>query len=449
MNKNILKAGAAIVDISPGPGIQLVGYPYKKRENIGIHDPLYATCIFLDDGKTKLIIICADLVYFEKPFVKSVRRCISREINISSENIMLSASHTHSGPCTYTWWPALDTEDKGIGYKSSSKNIEYMERLKTKMVDIASKAYHNAEVAKIGFGAGHVGKEHGIGGNRHDPDGLYDPTVMVMGVQDRNGKWIASLVKYSLHPAILQEDNLLVSADYPCYIRKYLAHTKPGSILLFAQGSTGDQSSRYFRKGQTFEEAKRFGKTIGKEADRVLTSLTMTDYVKLETLNTKVMPELRDIPRVDEAQTLVDKYKNELEKLQKSNVSYAERQTCSRNLLGAEFTLYYAKYKKKGKIYPVVKSELPIEIQVFKIGNCCLMAIQGEIFVKYTLAIEKASPFKQTFVITIANGFLPGYVVTEEASKKQLFEAGTSLMKPETGKMIVESALNLINEIYD
>jgi len=59
----MLKAGASIVDISPKKGIELAGYPHYLRHNTGIHDPLYASCIFLDDGITKLAIVCMDILF--------------------------------------------------------------------------------------------------------------------------------------------------------------------------------------------------------------------------------------------------------------------------------------------------------------------------------------------------------------------------------------------------
>jgi hypothetical protein len=436
-----IRAGAAIADISPKLGVQLEGYPPETRQNTGIHDPLYASCLYLDDEQTKLVIICVDIVYFEKPFATTVRNSIAQQLAIPPANVMLSASHTHSGPRTRSW---LDAEDKARGYEICP---EYMATLENKLVALALNACKKAAKAKIGFGSGSAGKKQGIGGNRHDPNGLCDPTVGVIGVQDACGKWIACLVKYSLHPAILQADNLLVSADFPCYIRKYLNHSKPTSIILFAQGSTGDQSSRYFRNGQTFEEAERFGEVIGKEADRVLNSLAMNDYVPLRALSTEIMPELRELPTIREAQAIVNRYQKEMENLQAADAPYVDIQTCSRNLLGAEFTLCYAKYKAKGKVYPWAKSEFPMEIQALQIGNCCLVGLPGEIFVKYTLEIEKASPFDNTFVVTCANGYLPGYVVTEEAAEKNLFEAGTSLMKPKTGQMMVAAAGQLFEEM--
>ena len=108
------KAGAAITDISPGPGIQMTGYPPHTRENRGIHDPLYASALYLNDGSSGLLVICADVVYWDKVTVARAREEIGRQSGIASERIMLSATHTHSGPRIDAW---LDQQDQRYGYK--------------------------------------------------------------------------------------------------------------------------------------------------------------------------------------------------------------------------------------------------------------------------------------------------------------------------------------------
>jgi len=414
------------------------GYPPHTRENIGIHDAVYASGLLLDDGQTQLLVICADLVYLDKRTVAEIREAIRERTKIAPGCIMLSASHTHSGPRTNSW---LDEQDQGYGYKVSA---EYMDSLKGKLVSVAAEAVAAKQPARIGFGVGMAGKEQGIGGNRHDPDGLSDPAVRVLGVQDTQGKWLACLVKYSLHPAILQEDNLLVSADYPGYIRQTLARSKPDAVVLFAQGSTGDQSSRFFRKGQTFDEAERFGTIIGLEADRVLDVLSFEESVTLDARTTNMAPELRALPPVDEAEAAVQRLEKEHARMQKEGAAYVEVQTCSRDLLGARFTLNYARYAAKGQPYPAVEHEFPAEIQAFRIGDACLVGLPGEIFVRYTLDIEKGLLFDHTFVFTVTNGTLPGYVVDQESADKNLFEAGTSLMGPGAGRMMVRNALDLL-----
>lgn len=437
-----LNAGAAVVDISPEPGVQMMGYPPHTRENIGIHDPLYASALYLDAGADSLLLICADVVFWDKATVAALRQAIQQRTGIGPERVMLSTSHTHSGPRTCTW---LDEQDRGYGYKTPE---DYMASLPEKFVGLAADAVSRKQPARIGFGAGRAGKEQGIGGNRHDPDGLCDPAVRVIGVQDLQGGWLACLVKYSLHPAILQEDNLLVSADYPAYIRQTLAGTKPDAVMLFAQGSTGDQSSRFFRKGQTFEEAERFGRAIGREADRVLDRLSFEEDVKLDARSTSMDPELRSLPPLDKAEAQVNRLEADYARRQEQGAPYVDVQTCSRDLLGARFTLNYARYAARGKQHPVLEREFPIEVQAFRIGDACLVGLPGEIFVQYTLDIEKKSPFKHTFVATVTNGRLAGYVVDQDSADKNLFEAGTSLMTPHTGEMMAETARELLEAMH-
>ena len=93
-----LRAGASIVDISPEEGIELAGYPHYPRHNTGIHDPLYASCLFLDDGQIELAIVAMDLAMYSKAYVRSLRNRISQQTDIPGPNIMVCASHTHSGP---------------------------------------------------------------------------------------------------------------------------------------------------------------------------------------------------------------------------------------------------------------------------------------------------------------------------------------------------------------
>lgn len=76
------RAGVAQTDVSPPPGVQLVGYPTVIRPNTGIHDPLFASCLVLDNGQTQVLLLVADLVYFEKPFVTRLRKTVEAATGI-------------------------------------------------------------------------------------------------------------------------------------------------------------------------------------------------------------------------------------------------------------------------------------------------------------------------------------------------------------------------------
>ena len=91
-----IKAGTAIVDISPEQGIELAGYPHHPRHNTGVHDPLYAACIYLDNGEEKIALVSLDLLFLSKKYVKEIRDRASALTGIPKGNIMIAAA-IHSG----------------------------------------------------------------------------------------------------------------------------------------------------------------------------------------------------------------------------------------------------------------------------------------------------------------------------------------------------------------
>ena len=440
-----LISGSAIIDISPRKGVALIGYPRYDRKNIGIHDPLFASSLYIDNGVNALLLISCDLCYFEKIFVSDIRNLISEKIGILKENIMLSASHTHSGPFTNSITPEIE-KTFGLYYYSYP---DYLEELKRKILKIAIDSYKNKTESFIGFGKGLAGKDQGIGGNRNDQEGLTDPFVGIMGVKDKSGALKTIWLKYSLHPTLLHADNLYVSADYVGYLRKYLKKCFPKTIMLFSQGASGDQSSRFFRKGQSFKEAERFGYKIGKVVNKVLETLKFSNNLILRSNSIYVMPELKSIQNINEAKENVYRIEDKLNKLKKAKADYSSIQTCSVDLLGAKFNLLYATYKDKKCEYSLIRSELPFEIQVMRIGSSCIVGIPGEIYTKYSIDIEEHSPFEQTFIATLTNGLIPGYVITKEAADKNTYEASSSLTKPNTGDLIVYESLKIINTLYE
>ena len=437
--KGKFKAGVAVRDISPKQGLQLAGYPHYERKNVGIHDPLYANCLYLDNTHEQIIIVALDLVKYSKDLVKTVRYRVQELSGIPGKNIMITCTHTHSGPTIST---RIDMEGLDNGELPS---YDYLNEIEDKIVDGIMEAYNNAFPAKIGIGMGICGREEGVGGNRRDPDGPADPEVWTIAIQDMEGRCRGCAVKYALHPTLLHGESKIVSSDYPCYLRRYLSEQKPGIVTLFLQGTSGNQSSRYFRTGQTFGEAKRVGEAIAKEADSVINSMEMSDEADLCVVSGEVNIDIRALPPLDEAEKNIKKAQEDLENLRKNNAPYADIRTGEVNLLGAENTYGYSLAKAKGYKVPVLEDELPVEIQVIGIQDSRMVGIQGELFVEYGYTIKSLSPFDKTFIVELANGALPGYLCTKEAYEQGGYEAGTSLLTGKFGDEIVAAAADLIN----
>jgi neutral ceramidase len=436
----MLEAGTSIMDISPGKGIELAGYPHFPRYNTGIHDPLYACCLYLGNGREKLAIVAMDILFFSRKYVKEVRKEISEKTSIPERNILISSSHTHSGP-----WAAgrLSMEDIE---KGMDVDKDYISLLKEKLVKIVLEAFLNTFKAEIGSGYTICGKEKGIGGNRRDPEDPSDPKVWVLSLRDSKGKLRVAVVKYALHPTVIHEDSNVVSADYPGYIRKYLKKIGPGMNLLFMQGTSGDQSTRYFRKGQDFREAQRVGYTIGEAVASVLKDISYKGEAELKVVSKEVDLPLKKLPPEDKALAFAKKTRAEWEKLKNKEAPYIEVQNANLRNLGAENTLGYVRIKNKAIKIALITDELPCEVQVLSIGDTKIVGLPGEVFVEFGLDIQNKSPYKNTIVIELANGCLPGYVCTKEAIRQGGYEAGTTMLSARAGHILVKTSLELLRK---
>jgi hypothetical protein len=90
-----------------------------------------------------------------------------------------------------------------------------------------------------------------------------------------------------------------------------------------------------------------------------------------------------------------------------------------------------------------------VEVQVIVIGATAFVGLPGEIFTEFGLQIKAASPFLETFVVELANGW-HGYIPTQEAFIHGGYEARlgfTSRLVPEAGDRMVAAALRLLKEM--
>ena len=91
-------AGAATADITPTTPQFLYGYPHVPRTSTGVHDPLSSSALCLSDGKTAVLFIANDVIFITKAITARVRERIAAATGVPAGNIMVTATHTHSGP---------------------------------------------------------------------------------------------------------------------------------------------------------------------------------------------------------------------------------------------------------------------------------------------------------------------------------------------------------------
>ncbi len=443
----MLKAGMTRADITPPKGLELAGYPHYPRNNTGFHDPLYAACMYLNNGEEEVALVTLDLLFFSKKHVTAVRRLAHEKCGIKEQNIMISCSHTHSGP-----WASgrLDIESLEAG-KEQPK--EYVESLIAAIADSICEAKANAFSAQFASGVALCGAESGIGGNRRIPGGAHDPLVSVLAVKDDADNVRGIMVNYTLHPTFIHEWSTVCTADYPCYVKMQLEEMEPHALVGFAQGTSGNQSSRYYRQGESYDEAERVGRILGKAAHTVLEKAAWTNELPIKVASSEMALELRDFGTEEELRKQVEHdekvYKELYAKYGKSENrdEYYLWQNANLKLLGSEDQLGYILIQKKGIKPEMLTDEAPVEIQVIRLGGTVVVGIPGEIFVEFGLYIKAVAGFGVVVINELANGCLPGYLYTPESLVTGGYETDTSMLDEEFGKHIVDKAIETIGKV--
>src|SRR5438552_15944064 len=87
-----LRAGAAVVDITPPVGTLMDGYGARQGVSTGIHDPLFCRALVLDDGATRLALAVCDLIGVGRALVARARAQIAETCGILPEPVLIAAA---------------------------------------------------------------------------------------------------------------------------------------------------------------------------------------------------------------------------------------------------------------------------------------------------------------------------------------------------------------------
>jgi len=231
-----LKAGAAKVDITPPPDTPVTGHP---RKTSGVRDPIRAGILIVDDGKTKAGIVTLDLIGATDALVGAVREAVSSKAGVPRENILVAASHNHSGP---------DFEKQEAWAKQAAGKI----------AAAAAEAASDMRPVTVGYAEDTIGfginRRKVIGGRavvRLNPAGPNDRRVKVLRFDDgRSLTPMAVLMHAVCHPCFFTwGDNATppypegypkMSADFPGEAQSFVEKVYDGQTrTLFLQPAPG------------------------------------------------------------------------------------------------------------------------------------------------------------------------------------------------------------------
>lgn len=434
-----LQAGAQIIEVTPQKPMFLYGYPHVERISQGVHDSLYASALIIDNGEMQIGFCAVDLIFISREITERVRKRVETITGIPGQNFMISASHTHSGPVIFNdifYDPVVPKADP-----------EYISHLVDRLVRVYEEAFQNKKECKIGIIAADGSN---VGGNRRNKRDATDPVVPVIVVKEVETDRIFALSTiYCMHPTVLHEDSNLYSADFPGYTREYIKKELGDDvILLYHTGPSGNQSTRHFIRSNTFDEARRLGYMLGERVvDRIrqLESVQFKDWIPISAHHSSVMLPKKTFMSPENAEKNVIMLKNKLKQMRLDKAPASEIRTVEVDWFGAEENKQLSGMATSGELEQIYHSVLPAEINVIAIGDTHFVFLPGELFVEYSLIIKEKSPV-QTFIASLSNGVLAGYLVTEEAEDEGGYEAFNSIFPAKAGHVMVNEVLALLGE---
>lgn len=439
----MLYAGVTTVDISPWKGLELAGYPHYPRYNTGVHDPLYASCLYLKNGEEELAFVTLDILFFSKKYLTAVRNKVETRCGISAHKIAVVCSHTHSGP-----WASGKLDMEALLEGRDDPDEEYVSFLVEAVVRAIELAKRDAFPAALGAQATVCGAERGVGGNRREKGGICDPSVNVIAVRDENKVIRGIFLSYALHPTFIHEDSNVITADYPGSIRRCFAASHPQAVFGFAQGTSGDQSSRYFRTGQSYPEANRVGGEMYRAALEAIAYMNFDEDPVLATACAEIPIELREYDPIpvlkDRAELAVAAY----EQVKVAGADYLSVQNANLRMLGAEDILGYATLMERGTRIRLLHDEDPAEVMALRLGDACIACFPGEVFVEYGLRVKEVSQFRLTMV-TELKGCLPGYCYTPEGERVGGYEVDTSMLARDFGEKMTALLSQQVRKVWE
>ncbi|MFH1717611.1 MAG: neutral/alkaline non-lysosomal ceramidase N-terminal domain-containing protein [Planctomycetota bacterium] len=425
-----LKGGCARVNITPPLGIPLIGSYGKPSDDV--LDELYSKAIVLNDGENTVAIVSSDLLYAPlEEITAPVRRIINEKAGIPEQNILVCATHTHSGPEVFTrskLGPKAETESPKI-------DRSYLDTLVQKIASCVLIAHKNMQPVRLGAAKGSIPE---IVYNRRPknndglvnmaftlppevratrrivtgPDGRtrvtfnlpdeqtewhfgpIDPQVSVLRIENSDGGIVGSLVNFGCHPVTIYPHlSTSISADYPVHAAGVVEQAE-GGLCLFTLGLAGNAVP--FDRGVS--PCRQIGRALGGEALKRLQFVPTTDQVTVKGLKKKVVFPTKKVESAD-------------------------------------------------KTTAESRGDVVTEFQVLRLGDVYILGLPGEVLIEVGLEIKERAGLENLFIITLSNDSI-GYVCPAAAYDEGGYEpTGATNLAKGAGEIMVKEALSLLEEI--
>lgn len=491
-----LKVGVGETVITPDPALSqpMRGYDRGGATAEGTHDDLHARALVVEaeDGTTIAMMTLA-LVNLEEEKMDHIRRGVEERTGIPVENIIISTTHTHSGPV--------------VGDTDSEYGRFFIEQ----SIESAVQAWENRVPGRIGSGSAEVlflamnDRRMGHGGITPDPE------AAVIKVEDASGNLMGVFFNYGAHPSTLSLHNRLWSEDWPYFtIRDLKSELGDDLVVGYFQSASGDAKVGYeaelsaigaFMYGiRSYEFAEKKSRLLTNALLNLLPEIETSGSLEVQAVHDRFNFPLRDsypwtheeaLEWQREAQARVDELEDRVAATPTTMEEHLEWQRRAREMVAdgefdtsrlvgprlldrARVDLWLAT-QAVGRARTIEAGEVGIAfgsgevvrveagseegtreradmqvismpMQAFRLGETVFVTFPNEVFSEIGMEVKRFSPFEETYIIGVAGGYR-GYIPTAAEFIERGYAANGSPFSPAAEQVIIDASMNLIDRV--
>jgi len=445
-----LRAGAAVVDITPEQLPVLVSGGFLSRSADSVKTPLKARAVVLDDGSEEVAIVIVDSCMVPRHMIDEAKALASKQTGVRADRMLIAATHTHSAPSC-------------AGGLGTDAEPTYWPFLRGKLVEAIAAARAHLEPARVGWAVGNAAEftaprrwvrrpdriekdpfgDPTVRANMHaaknwddvtGESGPEDPDLSLISIQARDGRPLAVLANFSMH----YFHDKPISADYfglfadglKTRIAPQTDQGRAPFVGMLCHGCSGDIWRRDYAKPPGERGEKH---TIESYTDALL-DIAHTAYeticyqsdADLAMAETRMELKLRvpDRQRLEWARKIVEAMgnrppKNRTEVYAREQIFLHERQSCE------------------------------VVVQALRIGDIAVATTPTETYALTGLKLKLQSPLSRTMVLDLANG-ADGYIPPPEQyvlGGYNTWPARSAGLEIQAEPKIVGAALQLLEQV--
>jgi neutral ceramidase len=395
-----VSVGVAKVDVTPKGPVLLAGYGGRTTEHQGVDTLLWARALVIGDEK-RVAVVALDNCGVPQAVTDRLAKRLAKH-GISSERLVVAATHTHNAPTLVGYapvvWAGRTTPDQ------DQRVAEYTEFVIDKMEEAVLAALARRKQMQLEWGQGRAtfggnrrvirdGKWAGFGFQRNAP---VDHSMPVLAARDSSGKVRAVWANYACHCTTVGSRNR-VGGDWAGFANEWLEKEFSGAVSLMTIGCGADVGPQ---PSGSLQAAEEHGRSIATEVKRLLADGTIS---------------LGGVPSVVSR------------RIQLPLAKPKPREHWQAQLKSGGFDHQLAKAMlMKLDVQGSIPTEVSYPLSVWRFGDDLAMVfLAGEVVVDYAVRLKRELDWSRLWVNAWAND-MPGYIPSRRVLAEGGYEADFS-----------------------